>query len=129
MAFLKLTEAEIEAGKSEAGGYTWDQFRTWGVPCPPPKGWKYALLSGTDPADPANRVAPEETPQRLEIPDAHPAWPYCSAHDLLRNVVLAVIEAGHASDLYEFPEVLAYFDAQLPSDPQAYYRERGSLDV
>lgn len=33
---------------------------------------------------------------------------------LLRRVVSAVISAGHASDLYEFPEVLAFFGARLP---------------
>ena len=33
---------------------------------------------------------------------------------LLRKVVSAVISAGHASDLYEFPEVLAFFGARLP---------------
>ena len=34
--------------------------------------------------------------------------------ELLRKVVGAVIETGHASDLYEFPEVLAFFNAKLP---------------
>lgn len=35
---------------------------------------------------------------------------------LLRKVVSAVISAGHASDLYEFPDVLTFFGAQLPDD-------------
>jgi hypothetical protein len=33
---------------------------------------------------------------------------------LLRRVVSAVIAAGHASDLYEFPDVLAFFGARNP---------------
>ena len=33
---------------------------------------------------------------------------------LLRKVVSAVISAGHAADLYEFPDVLAFFNARLP---------------
>lgn len=33
---------------------------------------------------------------------------------LLRKVVVAVINAGHASDLYEFPDVLAFFGARQP---------------
>lgn len=31
---------EIEMGKSIAGGYTRAQLSKWGVPWPPPKGWK-----------------------------------------------------------------------------------------
>lgn len=33
---------------------------------------------------------------------------------LLRKVVSAIIAAGHASDLYEFPDVLAFFGARIP---------------
>jgi hypothetical protein len=33
---------------------------------------------------------------------------------LLRQVVSAVISAGHAADLYEFPDVLAFFGARIP---------------
>jgi len=34
---------------------------------------------------------------------------------LLRKVVSAVISAGHAADLYEFPDVLAFFNARMPA--------------
>lgn len=34
---------------------------------------------------------------------------------LLRKVVSAVISAGHASDLHEFPDVLAFFGSRMPS--------------
>jgi hypothetical protein len=38
------TEAEIEAGKSPRGGWTKKQLALWGVPWPPPHGWKQALM-------------------------------------------------------------------------------------
>lgn len=33
---------------------------------------------------------------------------------LLRKVVVAIINAGHGSDLHEFPDVLAFFGARMP---------------
>lgn len=45
---LKLTEQQIEAGKSAAGGFTKATLKGWGVPWPPPKGWKAALLAGRE---------------------------------------------------------------------------------
>lgn len=41
-----MTEEEIEAGKSPAGGFTRKQLEAWGVPWPPRKGWKEDLLNG-----------------------------------------------------------------------------------
>ena len=38
------TAAEIEGGKSAAGGWTRKQLAEWGVPWPPPAGWKDKLL-------------------------------------------------------------------------------------
>ena len=40
-----VTEAEIEAAKSPKGGWKREQLAKWGVPWPPPKGWKKALLA------------------------------------------------------------------------------------
>lgn len=40
--------------------------------------------------------------------------PLENIEELLRQVVLAVVEAGQAAILYEFPQVLAYFGAQIP---------------
>jgi hypothetical protein len=42
----KITEREILAGMTKKGGFTRDQLAKWGVPFPPPKGWKKALLQG-----------------------------------------------------------------------------------
>lgn len=39
----KLTIEEIEAARSPKGGWTRKTLEGWGVPWPPPKGWKEAL--------------------------------------------------------------------------------------
>ena len=41
-----MTVAEIEAGRSPKGGWKAKQLRKWGVPWPPPKGWRKKLLRG-----------------------------------------------------------------------------------
>lgn len=35
---------EIEAGKTARGGWSRKQLAEWGVPWPPPKGWKKQLI-------------------------------------------------------------------------------------
>jgi hypothetical protein len=40
-----VTAAEIDAGMTKKGGWTYDQLREWGVPCPPPKGWRQRLIA------------------------------------------------------------------------------------
>lgn len=40
---IQLTEEQIEAGRSPKGGWTRKQLAEWGVPWPPPKGWRRAL--------------------------------------------------------------------------------------
>lgn len=39
------TAEEIEAARTAAGGWTKAQIAEWGVPWPPPKGWKARLLN------------------------------------------------------------------------------------
>lgn len=39
---------EVEAGKSAKGGFTRKQLAEWGVPWPPPKGWR-RRLEGREP--------------------------------------------------------------------------------
>ena len=96
-----LTAEEIEAERTPAGGFTKATLAKWGVPWPPPSGWKEALMAGTM-VDSRGQFEPS------------PIRPDITAHELLRKVVLAVVDKGHASDFYEFPDVLAYFGAQLP---------------
>lgn len=99
---VRLTEEQIEAGRSPAGGFTRAQLAEWGVPWPPPKGWKEALIAGT--------------PLERQIQPSV-VRPSMDANELLRQVVLAVVEKGHASDLYELPEVLAYFGVKPGARP------------
>jgi hypothetical protein len=39
-----ITAEEIEAAKTPKGGWTKKQLAKWGVPWPPPQGWKKQLL-------------------------------------------------------------------------------------
>ena len=43
-----VTRNELEQAKTAAGGYTKEQLAEWGIPWPPPKGWKRKILSETD---------------------------------------------------------------------------------
>lgn len=40
----EITEEEIESQKTLNGGWTRTTLAQWGVPWPPPKGWKAALI-------------------------------------------------------------------------------------
>ena len=55
-----MTHDEIESAKTPAGGFTRATLAGWGVPWPPPKGWRKRLLKGecitpapTQPVQPA----------------------------------------------------------------------------
>lgn len=52
-----ITEAEIISKMTPQGGWTRETLESWGVPWPPPKGWKKALLAGAAP--PRRPLAPE----------------------------------------------------------------------
>jgi len=39
-----MTEEEIDAARTPSGGWTKQQLAEWGVPWPPPKGWKKKLV-------------------------------------------------------------------------------------
>lgn len=110
-----MTREEIEAGRSPKGGFTKEQLSKWGVPWPPPKGWVGTLLAGK---------TMQEAGLRAE--EISPIRQHMSAHDLLRTVVAAVIEAGHASDLYKYPDVLEYFGAHR--DARSFSRERDIIN-
>lgn len=40
---MRLTHIEIEAARTPRGGWTRKQLAEWGVPWPPPKGWRKKL--------------------------------------------------------------------------------------
>ena len=115
----RMTEDEIEALKSPKGGFTRKALESVGVPWPPPTGWKQALLKGHPFDLPAAASAPseEEFVHSTTGVLLSPIRPHVAAHDLLRQVVVAVIEAGHASDLYRFPDVIRYFGGNPEARP------------
>ena len=39
-----MSEEEINAARTPRGGWTKEQLAQWGVPWPPPKGWKESLV-------------------------------------------------------------------------------------
>ena len=43
---MKVSNEEIEAGKSVRGGWTRKTLAGWGVPWRPPRGWRRALIAG-----------------------------------------------------------------------------------
>ena len=42
----QITEQEINSARSPRGGWNRKTLESWGVPWPPPKGWKAKLLNG-----------------------------------------------------------------------------------
>jgi hypothetical protein len=65
--------------------------------------------------------------QRRRAPS--PIRPDWDAHTLLRKVVTAVINHGHAADLYEYPDVLAYFGSRTPACADALACGGGSFSA
>ncbi|MFD7678452.1 hypothetical protein [Streptomyces sp. NPDC060187] len=53
---------EVEAARTPAGGWKRDQLAAWGVPWPPPKGWKEQLADRWRTARPDVTPAPPPTP-------------------------------------------------------------------
>jgi hypothetical protein len=53
----KITEQEILEARTRHGGWTRATLAGWGVPWPPPDGWKDALINGTK--------VPAQTAQQL----------------------------------------------------------------
>lgn len=41
---VRPTAEELEDSRTPSGGYTKAQLAEWGVPWPPPRGWKKRLL-------------------------------------------------------------------------------------
>jgi hypothetical protein len=75
----KFTEEEIEAGRSPAGGFTEEQLAAWGVPWPPPRGWRHRLVYGDGPRpredDGPQVVVMGHTGAENVIPETAEFWP------------------------------------------------------
>lgn len=66
-----LTEDDIEAGRTATGGFSRAQLAVWGVPWPPPKGWKQALLGKENASSStvkARKVKPDPTARKQPRP-------------------------------------------------------------
>jgi hypothetical protein len=111
-----MTPEEIEAGKTAKGGFTRKQLAEWGVPWPPPRGWRRKLLgdnhvSQRTPAKKKKSLPPEVFKEAIDRRDRQCQYDH---HALLRKVVSTLISNGHASDIYDIPEALEYFEAKIP---------------
>lgn len=69
MTRVPLTLEEVEAGRSPAGGWNKATLAAWGVPWPPPKGWKEQLMSDDADGDDIFRDPPLEP-----VTDEETAW-------------------------------------------------------
>jgi len=58
-----VTAQEIERGRTKKGGWTRKQLADWGVPWPPPKGWRQALINKTE--IPRKKIAIQITDKML----------------------------------------------------------------
>lgn len=54
---MHITPEEIEAGRTGRGGWKRETLAKWGVPWPPPRGWRKRLLAGLSP------VSSEDSPR------------------------------------------------------------------
>lgn len=77
MARQTISEAEIEAVRTSKGGWNKAILNQWGVPYPPPKGWKKAILTyGVPLFDIARgptqhkKTPPKKAPAPVPIPKA-----------------------------------------------------------
>jgi hypothetical protein len=81
---MRPTLQEIEAAKTPAGGWTREQLAQWGVPWPPPKGWKKRLLRE------ASIVGQAETDPPTVTKSEREGW------DVIKALV-ALVERGVAT--------------------------------
>lgn len=127
-----ISEAEILAARTPKGAWKRATLAAWGVPWPPPHGWKAQIIAHGYPFDPDRPVQSKPSIERptLSMIDrmmeaSSPELIDGDAFEcdgqldidparMLGKVVGAVIAADRADILWEFPEVLAYFGAKIP---------------
>ena len=59
-----IDEEEIEAQRTPKGGWTRETLAEWGVPWPPPSGWKRAILEHGIPYRGTPATSPARTAER-----------------------------------------------------------------
>ena len=95
-----VTREEIEAAKTEKGGWTKETLAGWGISWPPPRGWKDKLMEGFEPHGIPND--PESNPSGLE-------------GKLLHEVVMAVIHSRHGDLLKGIDALNSYYECHIPT--------------
>lgn len=98
---MQISLADIEAAKTERGGWTKSTLAAWGIAWPPPRGWKDALLAG-EKIGIAPQIEPESSPDSIEA-------------KLLHGVMMAVINAGQGDILNEVDGLAAFSGGELPT--------------
>lgn len=101
---MKVSLEEIEAAKSEKGGWNKKTLAKWDVPWPPPLGWKESLINGTPLAK-----------QKFSSEAMRARHSTGSRGKLLHRVVMAVIESGNAEILAGIPELSKYYGNKMPT--------------
>lgn len=102
---MKVSAEEIEAARTEKGAFDRATLANWGVPWPPPTGWKQMLIDGTPVPQPGMDGEPSSSVRPSACPEAK----------LLHEVVMAVIEAGHGQVLSGIPALNKYYGHELPT--------------
>lgn len=107
-----ITAEEIDAARTDNGGWTREQLSQWGVPWPPPKGWRRALLSGQNEEE-CSVSSSMEVPQGMQIRgmrsdgpitveaafrDGKMAAPFARIFKVLRDVPLSQEISSIAAD-------------------------------
>ena len=128
-----IPEQEILDARSPKGAWTKKTLAEWGVPWPPPGGWKDCIiahgipyqheLNDAKPKEPEVPITQDGLQRMMDAsePNLIDGAPFeCEGEldidpaQLLRKVVVAVISYGQGHILYEFPEVLAFFGSRIP---------------
>lgn len=102
---IKLSAEEIDAARSAKGGFDRATLAAWGVPWPPPMGWRQMLIDGA----PIPQPGVDGVSATAVKPSA------CPEAKLLHQVVMAVIEAGQGDILKGIHDLNVYYGSELPT--------------
>ena len=95
---MKLSNEEIEAGRTERGGFTRETLASWGISWPPPHNWKKALLAGEQ----IEVLEPESHPDSIEA-------------ELLHEIIMALIETGNGHLLASIENANKFYGCNIPT--------------
>lgn len=101
----KIAAEEIDAAKTAKGAWDRPTLANWGVPWPPPKGWRQMLIDGIPIPQPGIAGVDATATRPSACPEAK----------LLHQVVMAVIECGQGDILKSIDALNAYYGCPLPT--------------